>query len=281
MSVLTADEKRSLVASRSDWFHSIDVGDGIITPGTCPPPYQERMWKVMQLPEDMRGLRVLDIGTYDGFFAFEAEKRGAEVVAIDIHPADCRCFALAHQLRGSKVVYHQMSVYDLDQQKLGGTFDLVLCLGVYYHLRHLFLALDNLWAIARGELRFETHVIDEKFLLPDGTVTTLKDFDPRLASTPIYRFYRFNELGDDYSNWFGGNVAAVLESLASAGFTPELLGTWNDRAMFRARRNPVTPREWEKGSYEGTRFAFNPDGTWTSLWIDPRKTGMPDRRSEK
>jgi tRNA (mo5U34)-methyltransferase len=279
MSGLTPDQKRALVASRSDWFHSIDVGDGIITPGTTPLPYQERMWNVMQVPDDMRGLRVLDIGTYDGLFAFEAEKRGAEVVAIDIHPDDCRCFALAHRLRESRVVYHQMSVYDLDHEKLGGPFDLVFCLGVYYHLRHLFLALDNLWAITHGELRLEAHVIDQKFLLADGTATTLTDLDPRLADTPIYRFYRFNELGDDYSNWFGGNVAAVIESLSSAGFTPELLGTWNDRAMFKAVKNPATPREWEKGSYEGTRFTFNADGTWTSHWINPWKAGMPNRRS--
>jgi tRNA (mo5U34)-methyltransferase len=281
MSGLTPDQKRALVASRADWFHSIDVGDGIITPGTTPPPYLERMWTVMQVPEDMRGLRVLDIGTYDGFFAFEAEKRGAEVVAIDIHPADCRCFALAHRLRGSRAVYHQMSVYDLDQKRLGGTFDLVLCLGVYYHLRHLFLALDNLWAIARGELRLETHVIDRNVLLADGTATALRDLDPRLVDTPIYRFYRFNELGGDYSNWFGGNIAAVGESLSSAGFTPELLGTWDDRAMFKALKNPLTPREWEKGSYEGTRFTFNADGTWSSHWIDPRKEGLPDRWSRR
>jgi tRNA (mo5U34)-methyltransferase len=281
MSGLTLEQKRALVASRSDWFHSIDVGDRIITPGTTPLPYQEFIWETMRLPEDMRGLRVLDIGTYDGFFAFEAEKRGAEVVAIDLHPVDGRCFALAHRLRGSRVVYHQMSLYDLDQEKLGGTFDVVLCLGVYYHLRHLFVALDNLWAIARGEIRLETHVIDQKFLLADGTATRLEDLDARLADTPIYRFYRFNEAGDDYSNWFGGNIAAVMESLSSAGFTPELLGTWNDRALFKALKNPETPREWEKGSYEGTRFTFNADGTWTSHWIDPWKAGMPDRWPRK
>jgi tRNA (mo5U34)-methyltransferase len=279
--MLTANEKGQLIATRTDWFHSIDVGDGIVTPGSCPPAYLNQMWNVMQLPSDMRGLRVLDVGTYDGYFAFEAEKRGAEVVAIDIHPFDCRCFALSQKLLGSKVVYHQMSVYELDQNRLGGTFDVVLCLGVYYHLRHLFLGLDNLWAITRGELCLETHVIDNGFALADGSSTTLKDFDRRLAATPIYRFYRFNELGDDYSNWFGGNVAAVMESLSSAGFTPELLGTWNDRAMFKAQKNPATPREWEKGSYEGTRFTYNPDGNWTSHWIDPRKSGMPNRRSSR
>jgi 2-polyprenyl-3-methyl-5-hydroxy-6-metoxy-1,4-benzoquinol methylase len=79
-------------------------------------------------------------------------------------PEDCRCFALAKRLLGSQVRYVQMSVYELDENRLGGQFDLVLCLGVYYHLRHLFSALDNLWAITRGEMRLETHIIDHHFI---------------------------------------------------------------------------------------------------------------------
>ena len=277
---LSTSERKTLVASRSDWFHSIDVGGGITTPGTCPPDYLRMIWQKMNLPEDLRGRRVLDVGTYDGYFAFEAERRGAEVVAIDVNPEDCRCFALARRLLGSRVAYHQMSVYELDATKLGGIFDFVLFLGVYYHLRHLFLALDNLWAITRGEMRVETHVIDDHFILADGSVKKLVDVDRRLVDTPIYRFYRFNQLGNDYSNWFGGNIAAVSESLSSAGFVVSLLGKWGSRALFSARKDPQTPREWERGSYEGTRFVSNPDSTWTSLWIDPWKSGMPDKRSK-
>ena len=145
------------------------------------------------------------LGTFDGFFAFECERRGADVVAIDIHPEDCRCFAAAKRLLGSRVPYYQMSVYDLREEVLGGTFDLVLVLGVYYHLRHLFVALDNLWKFTRNEMRLETHVIDHHFVLDDASVVELKDIDPRLIEVPIYRFYRFNELNkSDYSN---GSVA--------------------------------------------------------------------------
>jgi tRNA (mo5U34)-methyltransferase len=276
--MLTAEEKRQLVASRTDWWHAIDVGDGIITPGSCGVAYQQFLLDTLQLPPDMKGLRVLDVGAYDGFFAFECERRGAEVVAVDMVPEDCRCFALAKQLLGSQVRYFQMSVYDLDVQRLGGQFDLVLFLGVYYHLRHLFLALDNLWAITRGEMRMETHIIDHHFVLGNGSVVQLKDVDSRLIDVPIYRFYRFNELHPaDYSNWFGGNIKAVSESLLSAGFTPTLLGTWGSRGAFRAVKNPAQPREWEFGSYEGTRFTQNPDGSWTSHWIDPQRRLVPDR----
>ena len=248
------------------------------TPGSVDVAYQEFIWSTLQLPQRMTGLRVLDVGTYDGYFAFECERRGAEVVAIDTLPEDCRCFALAKRLLGSGVQYHQMSVYDLDEETLGGQFDLVLFLGVYYHLRHLFIALDNLWKITRGEMRVETHVIDHHFVLGDGSVVQLKDIDPRLVDVPLYRFYRFNELNKvDYSNWFGGNIAAVSESLSSAGFTPSLLGAWGTRAAFRAVKNPASPREWEIGSYEGTRFTLEADGSWKSHWLDPHTYKLADR----
>src|SRR5262249_37330647 len=164
------EEKRGLVATRTDWFHSIDVGDGIVTPGTCPVEYQQFLWKTFQLPADMTGLRVLDVGTYDGFFAFECERRGADVVAIDVVPEDLHCFALAKRLLGSRVRYLHMSVYELDISQLGGEFDFVLLFGVFYHLRHLFIALDNLWSITRSEMRVETHVIDHHFILGNGDV---------------------------------------------------------------------------------------------------------------
>lgn len=277
---LTPEEKRRLVATRTDWFHSIDVGDGIVTPGMVPPAYLRFVLDTLQLPADMRGMRVLDVGAYDGYFGFECERRGAEVVAVDVNPIDLHCLGVAQQLLNSNVRYLQMSVYDLQADALGGPFDLVLCLGVYYHLRHLFVALDNLWQITTGELRMETHVIDDHFILGDGSVQRLADVDPRLAETPIYRFYRYNELNKvDYSNWFGGNVAAVLDSLGSAGFTPTLLGKWASRAAFKAVKNPVRPREWEYGSYEGVRFIFHEDGSWTSTWKDPVAHGLPDRAS--
>lgn len=274
---MTLDEKRRLIASRTDWFHSIDVG-GLTTPGMCPAEYLQFEVDTMQLPHDLTGQRVLDIGTFDGYFAFECERRGAEVVAIDVNPEDCRCFSLAKRMRGSGVRFFEMSIYDLDVDRLGGPFDLVLCLGVLYHLRHLFVALDQLWRATTRQLIVETHVIDDHFIFADGSIGHLAGIDRRLVETPIFRFYRFNELGNDYSNWFGGNIVAVKELLASAGFVPEVLGAWGGRAMLRATKNTTTPREWEVGSYEGTRFERQSDGTWRSLWIDPWKHGLPDRR---
>jgi tRNA (mo5U34)-methyltransferase len=273
--MLSADELRRQIATRGDWFHTIDFGQGVRSPGTCPWDYERDFLSFVALPERLDGKRVLDIGTYDGFFAFECESRGAEVVAVDVHPVDLRCFKLARDLLGSRVKYHHVGVYELDVDQLGGPFDLVLFFGVFYHLRHIILSLDNIWGVLKdwGELRMETHVCDNHFILKDGTITTLKEIDPRLCSTPLFRFYRTNELNkDDWSNWFGGNSAAILDCLGSAGFTDaKLLHTWSSRGAFSARKNPRRPREWEIGSYEGTKFKYNDDGTWTVVWHDPKK----------
>jgi tRNA (mo5U34)-methyltransferase len=270
---MTADEKRKLVGSRSDWFHSIDVGDGIVAPGAVPVFYQDLLVKTLELPERLDGLRVLDIGTYDGFCAFECEKRGAEVVAIDLNPIDCFCFKLDHTALESRVTFHQMSVYELDERVLGAPFDLVLFPGVFYHLRHILMSFDNIWRVLKptGTVIVETHICDDHFILGDGTVTTLKDVDPRLVDVPLFRFYRTNELNPvDWSNWFGGNVAAILDVMRSAGFTATHLASWQSWGAFRGLKNPALPREWERGSYEGIRYKFNHDGTWTPIWHDPR-----------
>ncbi len=272
---LPADELRKQIATRTDWFHTIDFGLGVRSPGVCPWDYLQDMLGYVALPERLDGKRVLDIGTYDGFFAFECERRGAQVVAMDVHPIDLRCFKLARDLLKSKVEYHHMSVYELDVDRLGGQFDLVLFFGVFYHLRHIMLSLDNLWSILKddGELLIEGHICDNHFILGDGTVTTLEAIDRRLLTTALFRFYRTNELNpDDWSNWFGGNSAAILDCLGSAGFADaKLLHTWSSRGAFSARKNPTRPREWEIGSYEGTKFKYNEDGTWSVVWHDPKQ----------
>jgi len=273
---VTREEKKKLISTRSDWFHSLDVGDGLVTPGVVSVEYEQHLLKVLQIPDSLAGLRVLDIGTQDGFWAFECERRGAsEVVAIDVNPIDCHCFKVARELLDSKVKYHHMSVYEMDEEVLGGKFDLVLFPGVFYHLRHIIMSFDNIWKILKPEgiVLVETHVCDNYFVLGDGKITTLKDIDYRLLNVPLFRFYRKNELNPvDWSNWFGGNVAAVLDVMWSAGFTAEHLASWqpSGRAAFRGVKNPATPREWELGSYEGSSFQYNQDGTWTWTWHDPR-----------
>jgi tRNA (mo5U34)-methyltransferase len=117
------------------WYHSIPLGT-IVTPGFC--PLSVERWTAAALPEDLRGKAVLDVGAWDGYFSFEAERRGAEsVLAIDVlqgrdAAGGTAGFQFARARLGSRVDFRVMDVMDL--ATLQRTFDVVLFLGVYYHL---------------------------------------------------------------------------------------------------------------------------------------------------
>src|SRR5690349_16445626 len=131
-------EVRAKIASVPHWYHCIEVAPGIVTPGVDRTAYNIQH---MNLPQDLAGKRVLDIGACDGFYSFECERRGAaEVIAIDGNPATG--FGVARELLDSQVPFYQMNLYDLRPETFG-QFDLVLCLGVLYHLRHLLLGLER------------------------------------------------------------------------------------------------------------------------------------------
>ena len=139
------------------WYHTQELGPGVVTPGMFDlRPYVERYG----IPADLTGLRALDVGTFEGFWAFELERRGAEVVALDVdsiqdldwpprlRPAgDGRRgegFEVAREALGSDVRRVGMSVYEATAEALGGEFDLVFCGSVLIHLRDPMLALERL-----------------------------------------------------------------------------------------------------------------------------------------
>ena len=126
-----------------DWYHTIDLGNGIVTPGVD--NTRERL-PVMQMPPDLTGKSVLDIGAWDGFFSFEAERRGASrVLAVDSfswHGAGWGTkdgFDCARRVLNSRVEDLEIEVLDLSAATVG-TFDLVLFLSVLYHMKHPLLA---------------------------------------------------------------------------------------------------------------------------------------------
>ena len=116
------------------------------------------------VPEDLSGKRVLDVGAWNGGFTFECERRGAaEVVAYSLENPDQTGFNRLKALLGSQATYQVGSVYNLDARQLG-QFDVILFLGVLYHLRYPLLAADKLRAVTRGTLHIETHVIENCFI---------------------------------------------------------------------------------------------------------------------
>src|SRR5438445_5876349 len=142
------------------WCHPIELGGVVTRPEWHVRRRFARRLKCLDLPADLTGKSVLDIGSWDGFFAFECERRGAaRVMAIDTYAWDnfgMDGFLLAHEVRGSKVEYRRLAAEEIDRATLG-TFDLVLMLGVLYHLRSPITVLERIRTVTAGTLVVETH----------------------------------------------------------------------------------------------------------------------------
>jgi len=199
---LNLDQLRAEVES-IPWWHTIDLGNGIVTPGKDDSP---RKLERLCLPPDLTGKTVLDIGAWDGFFSFEAEKRGAKkVLAVDSYAWDGstwgtkRGFELARRVLGSKVEDKEMDVLDLSPETVG-IFDVVLFLGVLYHMRHPLLALQKISSVT-GEL-----------LVLETVADLLSVRRPAMAIYPDGALY------GDPSNWNGINPPALEAMLREVGF---------------------------------------------------------------
>ncbi len=221
-------EARRQQFSDNRWWHSIDLGHGFVTPGAIPLAELQANFAYLQLPADLTGQRVLDIGCWDGFYSFECERRGAEVCAVDCWRPEG--FFLAHEALQSRVQFHESSVYELSRAQLG-SFDIVLFLGVLYHLRHPLFALERVCEMTNDYAVIETHVID----------------NARDAHYPVIEFYEWDELGGQYDNWCGPNTTGLLALTRSAGFVrPEILQQHASRSVVKAYRH------WDKRWLEAT-----------------------------
>jgi tRNA (mo5U34)-methyltransferase len=200
------------------WWHSIDLGDGLVTPGVHPLTELHENYRRLLLPSDLTGKRLLDVGCWDGFYSFEAERRGAEVAAVDCWRPEN--FFRAHQALSSKVDFQELSVYDLSMDRLG-TFDIVLFLGVLYHLRHPLLGLEQICEVTRDVALISSHIIDGFYQSPQ----------------PVMEFYEVDELGGQYDNWWGPNIDCLTRMIRAAGFaSAEVLNREETRVLIRASR---------------------------------------------
>jgi len=199
---MTATELRAQ-AAKIKWWHQIDLGNGVITPG--PDNTIERLnW--LGLPPDLTGKTVLDIGAWDGAFSFECERRGARrVLAMDEFIwagkgwASKEGFEFARRALNSKVEDILLDVYDLSPEKVG-KFDLVLFSGVLYHLKHPLLAIERVASVCTDQLILATHV------------------DLVNMKRPAIALYPGKECNNDPTNWCGPNVPALEAMLRMTGF---------------------------------------------------------------
>lgn len=219
----TDEEVRAKVSSVRFWYHSIELRPGIVTPGLHPSRDALALLDSIGLPRKMEGLRVLDIGCCDGFFAFEAERRGAEVVAIDYAPPEKTGFRVAAEILGSRIPYLVENVYALPRAELG-TFDVVLMLGLLYHLRHPVLALD----VARAMLR------PTGMLFLETLASTVAVEDAAGAPIPLWQYLPRDSFGGDYTNKWAPNLAGLIATVEDSEFRVEASACKDNRACVRA-----------------------------------------------
>jgi tRNA (mo5U34)-methyltransferase len=196
-----------------DWYHTIELEPGLETEGVYDlRPYVPRY----RLPQRMDGMRALDVGTFDGFWAFEMERRGADVTAIDVEddryfdwPASRRPqrferrpqgagFEIAKAALGSKVERHACSVYDATPERFG-TFDIVLCASVLIHLRDQVLALERIAGLCAG------------------TFISVEAYDRVLSLAP-FAAARYRALRESSVVFWEPNLRGWRDMIVSAGF---------------------------------------------------------------
>lgn len=242
------------------WYHTIDVAPGVATQG-----WWDLRHALPLLPfPDLAGKRCLDIGTWDGFYAFEMERRGAsEVVALDLpdlsdidYPPEVRAdstfdpgkpsdqprsagFQLLHKLLGSSVEWKPGSVYDLAELGLG-KFDFVMLGNLLIHLRDPVRALDAVRSVTGGKLL----VADELYL------------QTQLISRrrPLFQL---RGMGRDFQ-WWLANEAGMRQMLHCGGFTVEQTSKPFLLRPGTAPRPSLSPKSLAR---RAAHYAFTGDST--------------------
>ena len=202
------------------WFHNLHLPDGTQTaPGHVLGDFPAFKWEALApfLPHDLAGWRALDIGCNAGFYTFELARRGANVVGVDVDERYLRQARWAAGVYGleRRVEFRRMQVYDL--ARCDETFDLVLFMGIFYHLRYPLLALDIVARKVRRLMAFQTLTMPGEEVYPCPLDTDIHD---RGAMTepgwPMMAFIE-HRLAGDPTNWWAPNHAAVLAMLRSSG----------------------------------------------------------------
>jgi tRNA (mo5U34)-methyltransferase len=193
-------------AELQEHFHSPFNFDGF---NTKPPHVQrrfQRRLRLLPIPADLSGKTVLDVGAWDGYFSFEFERRGAKrVLAVDAWsgPHSLDAFLLAREAMNSKVEYQRLDAHYLSPEAIG-TFDIVFCAGVLYHLPHPLLGLERIRSLTGNELILETSSLIPAF----HESTPLITFFPGDAEASKFEW---NHGGFPTRDW-------VSHALTAAGF---------------------------------------------------------------
>jgi tRNA (mo5U34)-methyltransferase len=218
--VLSRDEIRRRVDALGPWFHNLDLNGVSTAPAHFLGDYPQVKWRRFAgvIPDSLKGKTVLDIGCNAGFYAMEMKRRGAErVLGLDTDDDYLAQARFAAEVKGLKIEFRKLSTYDVAQ--LGEKFDLVIFMGVLYHLRHPLLALDLIHEHVASDL-----LLFQSMLRGSGRIDRIEpNYDFWSTShfdSPGYPKMHFIEqkYADDPTNWWAPNRACVEAMLRSAGF---------------------------------------------------------------
>jgi tRNA (mo5U34)-methyltransferase len=209
------DQARAIVSEVPHWHHKFEVLPGIVTPGSYDPQF---LLEKLQLPADMTDMRVLDVGPSDGFFSMSMVRRGAQVTAVDYRAKAGHGFGAMERLTGLEFDYRQANLYDLDVADFG-KFDVVLFLGVLYHLPDMVRALHLLARLCANRLLLETQF--EPDLLPGVAVA---------------RYYEARTLANDITNFWVPNKECLFALLRDTEFRVDRNDSWGERLLVDCSR---------------------------------------------
>lgn len=216
----SSTEIRKRIEALGPWFHNLDLGGIHTAPDHFLGDYPRIKWRKFAdaIPTDLTGQTVLDIGCNAGFYSIEMKRRGADrVLGIDFDETYLAQARFAAEVAGTPIEFRKLSVYDVGS--LNETFDLVLFMGVLYHLRHPLLALD----LVREHVSKDLLIFQSMQRGGDGTSQLEENyhfwnfelFDK--ADFPRLHFIE-HRYADDPTNWWIPNAACVEAMLRSSGF---------------------------------------------------------------
>ena len=254
---MTDAELQARIAELGPWFHNMRLRGIETAPqhflGNYPEVKFDRFRE--SLPADLTGKTVLDIGCNGGFYSLEMKRRGAErVLGIDTDEGYLRQARFAAELTGADVEFRRMAVWDVGT--LGERFDVVIFMGVLYHLRHPLLALDLIHEhVAKDLLLFQSMQRGSRSVAEvceDYEFTETAAFDD-----PGYPKMHFIEhrYSHDETNWWVPNRACTEAMLRSSGFTIEQQP--EEEVYVCRRREMAVPPEGPRSVYPAVKVARN------------------------
>jgi len=218
---------QAMVDEHANWYHQIELAQDIVTPGSHPSKSDLANLDEMGLPADATGMRVLDIGCRDGFFSFEMERRGGEVIGLDYAEPHRTGFPIAAKIFASRVSYVVENVYHLNPETHG-------LFGVIYHLRNPLLALDHVRSVMKpGALLFVTSQI--------ATTQALRD-----TPEPVWQFFPRDWLCGDASNKWAPNLPGLGKAIEECQFEVLRTAELQERAYASARAITSDWLEWHR-----------------------------------